>query len=122
VPEGDYHTHQDSLAKDRHLHDPADIDAGNKQFRAKQDFASYVDCGDTVYVLVTQDIVKFDNFVRNHNLSNEQDAWIGPFYNTSNRRNLGITKLKELIGTTSNSGLGLYKTTDSTFTNFVKMN
>lgn len=122
IPEGDYHTHQDSLAKDRHLHDPMDIGAGNGRYLAKQDFASYVDCGDTIYVLVTQNLATFKNYVNSHNFENGQTAWYNSLYFSNNRRGVGLSKLKEYIGSTENSGLGLYKTTDSTFTNFIKIN
>ena len=120
-PALDYHTHQDLNPLDRHPQDPGDVHAGNAAFRT-QGFRSYVDCGDTLYAIVTQNLAQLNTFLSTHNLPDIHETWATPINAGPNRRSQGLMLLLQLIGTTDQSGLGLYETTDPEKTHFIKIN
>ncbi|MBX2889219.1 MAG: hypothetical protein KF829_11285 [Ferruginibacter sp.] len=117
----DWHSHQDSLPKDRHPHDPQDIAAGNSR-NFYQDFRSYVDCGDTLYAIVNEDLIKIKSFLRTRNLQSTNDSCVGQINSGIDRRTEGMILLIQFIGSSSTSGFGLYKTIDAEKTKFIKIN
>ena len=117
----DWHTHQDLLPIDRHPNDPADVLSGNAK-NLTQNFRSYVDCGDTLYAVVNEDLSKIQEFFRTNNLRNKQDLWANLLYNSTDRRHLGMNLLLSLLGSSSIYGLGLYKSINADKTEFIKLN
>lgn len=122
TPIFDWHCHSDQLSKDRHPHDPDDIAASNSYYSSIQDFRSYVDCGDTLYAIVNEDLNKIRTFLQTKNLDIQTNLWSNPMYYSPNRRQLGMNKLLELLGSSNISGLGLYKSINSDKTEFIKLN
>lgn len=122
TPHGDYHTHQDVVPKDRHLHDPQDLIAGNVQYKNQLYFRSYVDCGDKLYVIVTENVDLFNSFLSTHNLPNEHASWLTPLYQSTNRRELGKQMLLALVGSSKTSGLSIYESLDADRVYFQKIN
>jgi hypothetical protein len=121
-PDGDYHTHQDSIPQDRHPNDPQDVFAGNVR-HLKLHYRSYVDCGDTLYVVVNENIAKMKAYLRYVHVMEYQDGYKNAVQSAgANRRKVGLQKLKELLGSSMVSGIGLYKSINADKTVFIKIN
>ncbi len=118
----DYHTHQDRFPKDRHPQDPVDLLVSNKWYQNNLNFRSYVDCGDTLYVIVNESTDLLKQYFKTKNLKREHSSWVIPMYNSTNRRKDGMDLLLALIGASGVSGLGIYKSTDNDKLNFIKLN
>ena len=123
-PDGDWHCHQDSLPGERHIHDPVDICESNGWFRKKLYYRSYVDCGDTLYVVVNENLTLVKHYFQSRVIRNliYEDPWKQLAGAGTNRRALGIQFLKDLLGSSSINGLGLYKSVNADKTEFVKLN
>ncbi|MBS1509939.1 MAG: hypothetical protein JST86_03810 [Bacteroidetes bacterium] len=123
-PDGDWHCHQDHPSSGyRHPHDPQDIALGNGRNRRLY-FRSYVDCGDTLYAVVNENLalIKLYFQTKNFRQIEESTTWTQIAGAGANRRSLGLQALLELLGSSSVSGLGLYKSVNADKTEFVKVN
>lgn len=122
-PDGDYHTHQDHPSGGyRHPHDPQDVLISHGK-RPKLYYRSYVDCGDTLYVIVTENLNLMKAFFRSANSLAAQDAFLASLNSAGpNRRSLGLALLIQFLGNSSTTGLGLYKSINSDKTTFIKIN
>lgn len=121
--DADYHTHQDPVANKRHIHDPQDV-LNSSILRKKLYYRNYVDCGDTLYVIVNENLTKIKQYSSTHNMLLIQYSaeWKALGYAGLNRRSLGISLLLPLIGSSSESGFGVYKSINAAKTEFVKIN
>jgi flagellar basal body L-ring protein FlgH len=122
-PDGEYHTHQDATPGQRHLHDPQDI-LNSSILRRKLYYRNYVDCGDTLYVIVNENLNKIKQFSTTAHLKTSQNSatWQALASAGNNRRSLGIWLLLTILGNSNNSGLGLYKSINASKTEFIKIN
>lgn len=122
-PDGDYHTHQDHPSPGyRHPHDPQDVFVGNVR-HPKLYYRSYVDCGDTLYVIVNENTSKIKAYLRTVHILEYQAAYSQALQSAGiNRRSIGLARLLLLLGNSSVSGMGLYKSINADKTVFIKVN
>jgi hypothetical protein len=120
---GDYHTHNDFFPKDRHPHDPNDITESNfTHDNRRLLYRSYVDCGDTLYVIVNENLSKMESFNRTHNFMYIHYHEWQVLGSSQNRRADGLQLLFKLLGLSSYSGVGVYKSINADKTIFQKIN
>jgi len=122
-PDGEYHTHQDANPLERHLHDPEDV-LNSSILRKKLYYRNYVDCGDTLYVIVNENLNKIKIFSNTHPIRSAQETteWKALINAGTNRRSVGISLLLAFLGNSATTGFGLYKSTNSAKTEFIKLN
>ncbi|MEI9959130.1 MAG: hypothetical protein WDM90_23090 [Ferruginibacter sp.] len=122
-PDGEYHTHQDANPLERHPHDPEDV-LNSSILRKKLYYRNYVDCGDTLYVIVNENLNKIKNFAETHPIRSAQASqeWQNLGSAGSNRRSLGLSLILFFLGNSASSGFGLYKSTNAAKTEFIKLN
>ena len=105
----------------RHPQDAKDVLESNL-INKKLYYRSYVDCGDTLYVIVNENLSKIKAFIRTGTFlpaitASDQLSNAG-----SNRRSLGLALLRQLLGSSAISGLGLYKSINTIKAVFIKIN
>ena len=96
-PDGDWHCHQDHPdGRYRHAQDPVDI-CETIRFE-KKDYYSIVDCGDTLYAVVVEDLSLVRKLKRSSNLASKMDL---PPWNTLDTA--GLKRKKNRYGSIKRS-------------------
>ncbi len=128
---GDLHTHQDDVAG-RPAQMRCSLDIGDVYalsgfgFNSKQDFASFVEMGNTRQVIVVEDPIKaaaYINVLKRKDYINTWTsiAFASPLYWT-NYSQASLNATLSMLGNSATSGIGFYQTTDIDKVVFTKLN
>ncbi|MBK6937672.1 MAG: hypothetical protein IPH18_12900 [Chitinophagaceae bacterium] len=122
---GELHTHPDPSPNPLNRSAPSGADLAPLRINSKQNYTVFVDCGNVRYALVIENVSLSRSFFASNpvDLINYNQSVIAQSHPDaySNWQNATQAALLQLIGSSSNCGIGFYKS-DATKTNFVKLN
>ncbi len=130
---GTFHTHRETSVDERMIQDVDDVYLLRKFLvdpTKKGNYypKCYVHCGDKIYVVVVEDVIKASAFFDNHNQKNLAKTNANdidpepPNPVIGTRRQRSINSFKAIFGQSGVCGIGLYESVPPSNLNFIKLN